>query len=47
MLNVALVCCQVYREGQELDCSDVGVGKEDQLNHVVHAVCVGQGVSHP
>ena len=46
MLNITLIRSQIYRETQQLHCSDVGVREKHQLNYIVHAVCVGESVTN-
>jgi hypothetical protein len=44
---ISLISSEVDGEGEEFHCTDVGVGEEDELDHVVHAVGVGQSVPDP
>lgn len=46
MLDVALIGCQIDSQGKQLDSTDVGVGVEDEFDHIVHAVGVGQSVAN-
>ena len=45
MLNISFVGCKVDSESQKLNCADVGMRKEDQFHHIVHAVCISESVS--
>lgn len=45
MLGIPLIGRQIDSKGQQCNCIDIRVGEEDHLEHIVHAVSVGQGVT--
>lgn len=46
VLYIALISSEIDGKRQQLDCADVGMREEDQLHHVVHTVCICQGVAN-
>lgn len=44
MLYIPLIGCQVDRQGQQLNRTDIGMREEYQLHHVIHTVSIGQSV---
>lgn len=46
MFNVSFICRQVNGQGEQLYCAYLGIRKQYEFDHIVHAICVGKSISY-
>ena len=46
MFDIPLISCQIDSQSQQLDSPNIGMRVQDQLDDIIHTICVGKSVSN-